>query len=235
MKYYLVDLENVSNKGLAGADFLGGDARIVIFYSASAGKISEFCCGLLARSDAEVIWQAVNVHTKNALDFELAVYAGGLLMSDFTESICIISADSGYKAVTEAGNKLQPGTVWQYSSILEAWYMQSHTADAAGTGPMASIKNVRKMLRQKKLVASIAGKIGLDPKDVMVLMEECGADIHRLYLGMLHSFGKEKGLAVYRQIRANSVGPFSQARKSEKEPERLPVNDGNQGKSEREV
>lgn len=65
-------------------------------------------------------------------------------------------------------------------------------------------------------------------------IDECDIDVHRLYPGMLHAFGKEKGLAVYRQIRANSVGPFSQAHKPEKRPG-LPINDDNQGKSEREV
>lgn len=214
MDYYLVDLENVGNKGLEGADLLNENSRIVVFYSAAAGKISEFCCDLLMQGKAGVDWQPVNARTKNALDFELAVYTGGLLRDTDTGSIYIISVDNGYKAVLEAGNKTKPGTIFQYSSILEAWYMRKRETDDS-FGEMASIKSVRKMLRQKKLIESIAARTELDSGAVINLIAECGTDIHRLYLGMLHAFGKEKGLAVYRQIRGNNLGPFSRGQKNE--------------------
>lgn len=209
MKYYLIDLENVGNKGLAGTDFLDQNARLVIFYSPAAGQISKFCCDLLRKGRAEVFWQAVNIRTKNALDFELAVYVGGLLQNENTESVFIISMDTGYRAVLEAGNKKKAGKIRQYRSVLEAWYMESHLPDPAPKDTMIGIKSVRKLLDQKKQVEYIAEKLELNPQELEALLSDCESDIRRLYLGMLHTFGREKGLCAYRQIQANGLGPFT--------------------------
>lgn len=102
MDYYLIDLENVSNAGIEGADLLDANSKIVLFYSSAAGVISRFSEEILLRSNADIEYYPVNVHTKNALDFELVFHVGKLAADPKTEHIFIISADNGYQAVLEA-------------------------------------------------------------------------------------------------------------------------------------
>lgn len=75
--YYLIDLENVQSRGFMGADLLGADGCIVIFYSCAANTITAADEERILRGQAAVRIRPVRVHTKDALDFELAVYTGG--------------------------------------------------------------------------------------------------------------------------------------------------------------
>lgn len=206
MDYYLIDLENVGSRGLYGADLLDGDACIVIFYSSASSTVSGQVSRMLLDGRARILSQNVNVRTKNAMDFALAVMAGKLLAGDPEGKITIISGDSGYKAVLEAGNGKEPGRVFQHHSILEAWYLKERNP---GKEANASIKSIMKEIRKRKTLADAAAALSADPELLSAVMEESGSDFRKLYQELLHVFGRERGLRLYRKMKNDRLGPFS--------------------------
>lgn len=96
--YFLVDLENVSNRGFDGAELLTAEDTVVVFCS----KASHFLFGSTWSSLVEsgCVMELYELEEKgpNALDFSIVSYVGELYGKDPTAVAAIISKDKGYKA-----------------------------------------------------------------------------------------------------------------------------------------
>lgn len=200
MKYFLIDLENVHDDGIKGADLLDEDSCIVIFHSSSSDTISNTAYRILKKSPAEVRFQIVNVRTKNAMDFEMAVYAGQLMMNADTDKIIIISADNGFKAVIEAVNQRKQNMMAQYPTLLSAWYMCIREERIPTSKVRVAMNEVKKGILKKEKVRVIAARLSVNPIQYANVIYESGNDKRSLYRGMMHTFGRKKGLEVYRYL-----------------------------------
>ncbi len=106
MIIYLVDYENVGVSGLNGLSKLDSNAKLIIFYSENADKITFGLHKRLCESNANIEYMRADVSTgKNALDFQLALYAG-ICLKEFQNSyIFIVSKDKGYDCLAKIANK----------------------------------------------------------------------------------------------------------------------------------
>lgn len=115
MIIYLVDYENVGVSGLNGLSKLDSNAKLVIFYSDNADKLTfglhRRLCESAARGACIKYMRADVSSGKNALDFQLSLYAG-ICLKEFQNSyIFIVSKDKGYDCLQKIANK--------YNSKLE--------------------------------------------------------------------------------------------------------------------
>lgn len=112
MIIYLVDYENVGVSGFDGLSKLDSNVKLVIFYSANADKITFDLHRRLCKSNAAIEYMRADVSSgKNALDFQLALYAGICLKELENSYIFIVSKDKGYdclqKIVAKYNSKLK--------------------------------------------------------------------------------------------------------------------------------
>lgn len=99
MSIYLVDYENVNADGFRGVEKLGEGDTVYVFYTTNAGSLSFEVHKKLVESRAEINYFSVSAG-KNALDFQLTMFAGYLLGKGTSQNIYIISNDKGFDADT---------------------------------------------------------------------------------------------------------------------------------------
>lgn len=107
MNYYLVDYENVTTHGLDGITMLSSEDVVCIFYSENADRITFGLHRRLNEAAAKIIYQEVEVGTKNALDFQLASYLGYIIHEnkDKEVSYFIVSKDQGFSSLVHYWKK----------------------------------------------------------------------------------------------------------------------------------
>lgn len=107
MNYYLVDYENVTTHGLDGITMLSPEDVVCIFYSENADRITFGLHRRLNEAAAKIIYQEVEVGTKNALDFQLASYLGYIIHEnkDKEVSYFIVSKDQGFSSLVHYWKK----------------------------------------------------------------------------------------------------------------------------------
>lgn len=96
MSYYLVDYENVKKEGLNGINELLPEDTVCIFYSANADTLTFDMHRKINESRAEVLFQKVEVGTKNALDFQLATYLGYMVARNRDQEYFLVTKDNGF-------------------------------------------------------------------------------------------------------------------------------------------
>lgn len=103
MGYYLVDYENVKKDGLNGINKLTQEDTVCIFYSENADTITFGLHRRMNESKANILFQKVEVGTKNALDFQLATYLGYIIAKDESaekhENYYLVTKDQGFNAL----------------------------------------------------------------------------------------------------------------------------------------
>ena len=92
MSVYLVDYENVNADGFRGVERLNKDDSVYVFYTTNAENLSFELHKKLVESAAEIKYFSV-ASGKNALDFQLSMFAGYLVGKGTTQNIYIISND----------------------------------------------------------------------------------------------------------------------------------------------
>lgn len=97
MSIYLVDYENVNADGFRGVEKLGKDDSVYVFYTTNAGNLTFDIHKKLVESKSEIKYFSVSTG-KNALDFQLTMFAGYLLGKGTSQNIYIISNDKGFDA-----------------------------------------------------------------------------------------------------------------------------------------
>lgn len=93
MKFYLVDYENTHESGLVGYDKLDSNAIVYIFISKNTKNLNPKFLSNLSTTIKSI---EVETNKKNALDFQLILYAGKLATENPGCEISVVSKDQGY-------------------------------------------------------------------------------------------------------------------------------------------
>lgn len=177
MKICLVDFENVNDKGLEGVQQMEAGDIVCIFYSEKADKMSFETHRALIHSAAEIRYFKTNVGEKNALDLQLASYAGYLIAQYPDSEFYIVSNDNGFSFIRK---------FWESVHMEQVPSLMLEPSDEY----------------QKELIRRISSRIS--DKEAVRRIEEslplCSgkADLHNV---LVREFGQELGQMWYRRIR----------------------------------
>lgn len=107
MNYFLVDYENVKMHGLDGISKLNKDDVVCIFYSKNADSLTFDLHKRINESQATILYQKVDVGSKNALDFQLATYLGYIIHENAEKVVLynIVSKDQGFLSLVDYWKK----------------------------------------------------------------------------------------------------------------------------------
>lgn len=101
MACYLVDYENVNQKGINGINQLKltENDSVIIYYSNNANSLTFELHKELMRSSAKIEYRKITNEGKNALDFILVCDLGGFVALKPEENYYIVSKDNDYDNV----------------------------------------------------------------------------------------------------------------------------------------
>lgn len=102
MKFYLVDYENVHESGLVGYDILDSNAIVYIFISKNTKSLNPKFLSNLSTTIKSI---EIESNKKNALDFQLILYAGKLATENPGCEISVVSNDQGYDCLNNFAQK----------------------------------------------------------------------------------------------------------------------------------
>ena len=93
MLHFMIDFENVRNNGLAGSEYLSGQDRVTIFYSAGCVQVENGRMEQILGSGCELDLCKLQKQGKNGLDFFIASRIGEIYGSGYAGDVSIISRD----------------------------------------------------------------------------------------------------------------------------------------------
>jgi len=99
MSIFLIDYENVHDKGLAGIKNCVDGDLVYIFYTKGEEKLPIEMVKLLNDSKAKITYLKAENGSKNALDFQLSSYLGYLISKYPKEKFQVISGDKGFEVL----------------------------------------------------------------------------------------------------------------------------------------
>ena len=99
MSIFLIDYENVHDKGLTGIKNCVDGDLVYIFYTKGEEKLPIEMVKLLNDSKAKITYIKAENGSKNALDFQLSSYLGYLISKYPKEKFQVISGDKGYEVL----------------------------------------------------------------------------------------------------------------------------------------
>jgi len=141
--FFLVDYENVGGSGLQGAEYLGREDTVVLFYSGSCEVMQYRYMQAVKENAGELVCVRLKKKRKNAMDMYITVYVGRLMERGRTPEeggevcqgdpasgapdgtdlrIAILSHDRGYESAIEycEGYGTLPATPCLCGSIEDA-------------------------------------------------------------------------------------------------------------------
>ncbi len=104
----MVDYENDRMHGLDGLSTLTEDSQVCIFYSKNADNLTFDLHRILNEAKARIVYQKVEVGTRNALDFQLSSYLGYLIRDNLEkkdETYYIVTKDGGFSSLVSFWTK----------------------------------------------------------------------------------------------------------------------------------
>ncbi len=101
MAIYLIDYENVHEKGLTGIEQLKSTDVLCLLYSDAAQSLTIDTMQLLTKSGAEVQYFKCLGSGKNYLDFQLSTVLGLMAGSRGDNEFVIISGDKGFQSLVD--------------------------------------------------------------------------------------------------------------------------------------
>ena len=173
---YLIDFENVSNRGFNGIERVGGKDAIILFYSEQRSTISITVHRKLEETKARKEYLPVKTGGKNALDFQLVTWLGYLIAQQPDEEYCIVSNDTGFDAAID---------FWQKREARI-----SRSVDLNGVQIKAARTRIQELLPQYK---EDAGKI-LDTINKYKTKQGINNALVKMY-------GSEKAGVIYKAIK----------------------------------
>ncbi len=101
-RIFLIDLENVGATFLKGVETLSADDLVILFYSTDYGKLSSEVREKLETGKNAYRTVRTNIHTKNAMDFQICTYLG-YLVAQYGAGMkyYFVTKDQGYDASIE--------------------------------------------------------------------------------------------------------------------------------------
>lgn len=216
--YYLIDYENVSEKGLKGAKYLSEKDTVLIFYNDSSCRISNEAIDELIYSKCTCECFRLVKKGENALDFYISTKVGELFGSGQEKALAIISGDKGYQAVRDYWNKfggdgqhiflkkniesaiaaLQEDR--ELSEIIK--YKQELTSIEKGVERISFVKKIWDFTENKFSAQEFGDKLDI----VLGVSKRCEGN-KALYLECIRQFGRKSGTLIYHELkdRANEI------------------------------
>ena len=212
MIHFMVDWENVNNKGLKGYQFLTEQDAVTIFYSNNCNRIIQGeLQGILSSGVKLQLYKLVNPG-KNALDHYISSRIGELYGSGYQGEVAIVSKDRGYKSVRD---------YWEYCAKPNRRIILQENLELCIL--YSKEKSERKQLIQKNIqvvnleqeyekycehnrIYDEMVQLFLDTEyqllvpRIMDIIEKRNSN-KVIYLNTLKEFGKKDGLEIYRTIR----------------------------------
>ncbi|GEM_PF-139260 len=207
MNYYLVDYENVKSHGLDGIVKMSEEDVVSIFYSENADTMTFSLHQKLNETRANVIYEKVEVGTKNALDFQLVTELGYLIrdMQDQAVNFYIVSKDKGY------GNTV---TYWKKRGVSIAQVIDVSGLDEEKIENDLKAK-VEPLVRDKDVVDKVVK---------MILQYKTKQGINNALMKEFPSSNNKRASEIYAAIKPllsdkkGTVSPAPEAPKAEEKP-----------------
>lgn len=211
MLHFMIDFENVGNSGLAGSEYLSGQDRVTIFYSAGCAQVENGRMEQLLGSGCRLDLCKLQKQGKNGLDFYIASRIGEIYGSGYEGDVSVVSRDKGFRAVQDYWKRAkEPRKI-----VLKPDIEQSIVSSGENSERSRLIREkkrivglestVQKYNERKRLQAEL-GNLFADTEYIA----QIGAILEMLlvkstpkvlYLDMLKRFGKKDGLMIYREVK----------------------------------
>lgn len=214
MSSILVDYENVQMNGMIGIELLTDHDRLDLFYSNSSKTIRKDIISIILKSGCRFTAIKLVDTGKDYLDRYIAVRTGELYARGERE-IAIISKDKGYKAVQDsfAAMKYEDSAIVRTDTIESALTHFSNPSDGQRRRIIQARWHkedldviVQKLEKKKVITNSIYSSLEKTEFEDAIdqIVDYCcsfsSLSRKQLYTGLLHMFGKESGLELYRLI-----------------------------------
>lgn len=203
MSIYLVDYENVNADGFKGVENLGKDDSVYVFYTTNAGNLSFDLHKKLVESDAEIKYFSVS-SGKNALDFQLSMFAGYLVGKGISQNIYIVSNDKGFDADTMFYDNF---LIAENIDVVRSTSIASTLVSKEKRGKVKITKSDN-VSKEDTLYSALCGLLpGFSSCDVInistILMST--ADKRALHTELVARFKQQKGEEIYTALKSDFV------------------------------
>ncbi len=211
--HFMIDFENVRDRGLDGTQYLTPQDSVTIFYSRASQKISQGKLKELFDSGCNLSLCKLDNTGKNALDFWIVSRIGEIIGGgDYNGPICIVSNDTGFKSVRAYYQK--------YASPVRDIFIKGdilHCIVAANENSLRrkeiaqKIKEAdiekefekyqekTKMRRELEKLFNSSEYAGMI-EQIMGIVD--GENRHKtIYLDSLKRFGRKQGVEIYRMLK----------------------------------
>ena len=203
MSVYLVDYENVNADGFRGVEHLNKDDSVYVFYTTNAENLSFELHKKLVESAAEIKYFSV-ASGKNALDFQLSMFAGYLVGKGTTQNIYIISNDKGFDADTAFYDNFlisENVDVVRCTSIASTLVSKEKKRKVKIT---KSDGGVRQDTLYSALCALLPDYSSCDVINISTILMST-ADKRELHTELVARFRQQKGEEIYTALKADFV------------------------------
>lgn len=203
MSVYLVDYENVNADGFRGVESLGRDDSVYVFYTTNAGSLSFDLHKKLVESEAEIKYFSV-ASGKNALDFQLSMFAGYLVGRGTTQNIYIISNDKGFDADTAFYDSF---LIAENVDVVRSTSIASTLVSGRKKGKVRITKSDGGA-KQDTLYSALCGLLpnysSCDVINVSTILMST-ADKRELHTELVARFRQQKGEEIYTALKADFI------------------------------
>lgn len=204
---FLIDFENVHSPGLRGAELLGRDDGVIIYYSQTCNVIEKGALGRILSSGCSFQIEKLKNIGRNALDFYIATQVGEIYGQGGSEIIGIVSGDKGLKALrdfwlTRRRQVIVKPTILQ--CIISANEMTERTRAAHDELDTLNLEEEYRAYRKRQeRIRRLRDIVGGDAEIAEQLMARIAEGIppRELYLHMLRTLGRIRGTEAYRKLK----------------------------------
>lgn len=210
---FMIDFENVRDRGLDGAIYLTPNDSVTIFYSRASQKISQGKLQEVFNSGCNLSICKLEHTAKNSLDYYIATAVGECYGSGYTGITAIVSNDKGFRAVKD---------YWQNRSsparriVIKPDILQSIVGANENSVRRLEIarlltesyieiefeKYQRKIRKRRDLEKLFEDSSYVDMvEQIMDIVVESESKYKTIYLAFLKQFGRKQGVEIYRMLR----------------------------------
>lgn len=211
MLHFMIDFENVGNNGLAGSEYLSGQDRVTIFYSAVCVQVENGRMEQILNSGCGLDLCKLQKQGKNGLDFYIASRIGEIYGSGYEGDVSIISKDKGFRAVQDYWRRakeprkivLKPDIE---QSIVSSGEISERSRLIREKKKIVGLESTVKTYQERRRIQTELGNLFADTEYIaqigtimeMILVKSTPKV---LYLDILKRFGKKDGLLIYNVVK----------------------------------
>lgn len=214
--YILVDVENVSNVGLRGSEYLLASDHVILFYSDAASHLEARYLEDIRNSGCGFEICSLVRGRKNALDFYIATRLGEIFGGGERGPALIVSRDDGFQSLRDYWSaRAEPSRRVLVSENIERGIVSLNLPDQRTALIRQRMKStdisafhaaceergrLRRMLEKSFAGTEFSGRTE-EIEAFLNLKKESGPKV--IYLDALRRFGRKNGLEVYRRLKSS--------------------------------